>query len=36
MPPSPGDLVLDARDLHKTFRTGRAGCAGHGSAPSTA
>ncbi|MFK3979331.1 ABC transporter ATP-binding protein [Micromonospora sp. NPDC050397] len=25
MPPSPGDLVLDARDLHKTFATGRSG-----------
>jgi oligopeptide transport system ATP-binding protein len=23
--PSPGDLVLDAQDLHKTFHTGRAG-----------
>ncbi|MEV4755902.1 oligopeptide/dipeptide ABC transporter ATP-binding protein [Micromonospora sp. NPDC049559] len=25
MPPSSGELVLDARDLHKTYRTGRAG-----------
>jgi oligopeptide transport system ATP-binding protein len=25
MSPSPGDLVLDARDLHKTYATGRSG-----------
>ncbi|SNT01584.1 oligopeptide transport system ATP-binding protein [Asanoa hainanensis] len=25
MSPSPGDLVLDAQDLHKTFHTGRSG-----------
>ncbi|GAA1877796.1 ABC transporter ATP-binding protein [Asanoa iriomotensis] len=25
MSPSPGDLVLDAQDLHKTFHTGRGG-----------
>ncbi|MEV6923339.1 dipeptide ABC transporter ATP-binding protein [Dactylosporangium sp. NPDC051485] len=25
MPPSPGDLVLDAQDLHKSFATGRTG-----------